>query len=541
MNHSSNLQKARQAHVPEQPSILQDVGKVAFNQGVLSKDYNEQIKAHFPLTSGQSLLLGETSHSSSSHRALNIGVVFSGGPAAGGHNAIIGIFETLKKLNPNSRLFGFLNGPEGILSEKYKELTKEFLVPYFNQGGFDMIGSGRVKIENEEQLFAALAVAKKMQLDGLVIIGGDDSNTNAAVLAEYFLKNNCHTKVIGVPKTIDGDLKNAQVAISFGFDTACKTYSEIIGNIARDCLSAKKYYHFIRLMGRSASHIALECALQTQVNLAYIGEEVAANGKTLVQLTNEIADLVCLRASHGKNYGVILIPEGLIEFIPEIGILIKELNQHLTNQVSFSAAQISSKLTPSSQKCFTSLPMRIQEQLLLNRDPHGNVQVSLIETERLIIETVSQELEKRRAKSAFNAKFNTMHHFLGYEGRSGFPSNFDCNYCYVLGATAALLVNQGFTSYMAFVSNLNQSPKDWGIGGVPLTSLMHLEMRKGKEKPVIQKTLVDLKGKAFIHFQQQREDWKISDAYLFPGPIQFFGHAELTEQVPFTLTLESKF
>ncbi len=447
-------------------------------------------------------------------------------------------FDALKKLNPQSQVFGFLDGPGGIIAGKAKNYPTDLIAPYLNQGGFDMIGSGRTKIETEEQLAASLSVVQSMKLDGLVIIGGDDSNTNAAILAEYFLKHGCTAKVIGVPKTIDGDLKNAYVATSFGFDTACKIYSEIIGNIARDALSAKKYYHFIKLMGRSASHIALECAMATQPNLTLIGEEVAAKKMTLSQITKEIADLVVKRAETGKHYGVILIPEGLIEFIPEISILIKELNQIL-NAEHTSSAQIASRLTPSSQKCLAALPEKIQRQLLFTRDPHGNVQVSLIETERLLAELVSKELEERKEKGTYKGKFAPLQHFFGYEGRAGFPSHFDSNYCYALGFAATLLIDEGATGYMAFISHLHKPVQEWGMGGVPLTSLLHLEMRKGKEKPVIQKTLVDLKAKPFAYFQEKRDRWKLEDEYRYPGPIQFFGDKKLTDQITLTLSLES--
>ena len=525
------LQKARQAYHPILPHILGDLHGIAWSssQSAISDD---KMKSMFPTTCGGSLLQGQKGGKRSG-KPLQIGVVLSGGQAAGGHNVITGLFDALKQLHPQSRVFGFLDGPGGIVSGKYKELTAEFIAPYRNMGGFDMIGSGRTKIETDEQLSASLAIVQKMKLDGLVVIGGDDSNTNAAILAEYFLKNGSATKVIGVPKTIDGDLKNTYVATSFGFDTACKTYSEMIGNIARDAASAKKYYHFIKLMGRSASHIALECALKTHANLTLIGEEVAAQKKTLSQITAEIVDLIMKRAEKGKHYGVILIPEGLIEFIPEIGLLIKELNQILAKNPSVAAANVASHLTPHSSECFASLPERIQEQLLLNRDPHGNVQVSLIETERLLLETVSKELEKRKIK------FSPLQHFLGYEGRAGYPSNFDCNYCYALGHTAALLLDEGVTGYMCAISGLTRPPAEWGIGGVPLTSLMHVEIRKGKEKPVIEKALVDLKGPAFSHFKQHREHWMLDDVYRFPGPIQFFGNPALTDSVPITIYLES--
>jgi pyrophosphate--fructose-6-phosphate 1-phosphotransferase len=530
------LQRARQAFQPILPTLLKQLSTVRFDSEPLHLSH-PKILALFPSTYAQPLLKA-VQGGKRQFKPLQIGVVLSGGQAAGGHNVIAGLFDALKQFDPRSRLFGFLDGPSGIVSGKFKELTTDIIAPYRNQGGFDLIGSGRTKIETEEQLASALKIIQNMQLDGLVVIGGDDSNTNAAVLAEYFLKHHCKTKVIGVPKTIDGDLKNAFVATSFGFDTACKTYAEMIGNIARDALSAKKYYHFIKLMGRSASHVALECALSTQPNLTLIGEEVAAKQMTLAQLTAEIADLICERAKKGKHYGVILIPEGLIEFIPEMGFLIKELNHILSLEAAPSISDVTKKLSPSTKNCFISLPERIQQQLLLNRDPHGNVQVSLIETERLLMETVTTELKEREKKGAYTGKFAPLQHFLGYEGRAGYPSNFDCNYCHTLGFTAALLIDEGVTGYLATVSGLTQPPHEWRVTGVPLTSLMHMEMRKGKEKPVIQKALVDLHGQPFIHFQQQRNHWKLEDVYCYPGPIQFFGEPALVDRVPLTLILE---
>ncbi len=470
---------------------------------------------------------------------LHIGVVLSGGQASGGHNVIAGIYDCLRRLSSGSKLYGFLDGPAGIISGIYRELTSELLDPYRNQGGFDMIGSGRVKIETEEQLSYALAAVQKIPLDGLVIIGGDDSNTNAALLAEYFLQNGCRTKVIGVPKTIDGDLKNPFVATSFGFDTACKVYAEMIGNIARDASSAKKYTHFIKLMGRSASHIALECALTTQANLTLIGEEIAQRKMTLSQIVAQIADLVSARADLGKQYGVILIPEGLIEFIPEIALLIKELNALIAADPHIAPATAAGRLTPPAQKCFEALPPNIQQQLLLHRDPHGNVQVSLIETERLLMELVEKELQRREKAGSSKVKFSPVQHFFGYEGRAGFPSNFDCNYCYALGFASTLLIQEGVSGYMACISNLHLPASAWGVGGVPLTSLMHVEVRKGKEKPVIQKALVDLNGNPFKIFQRLRDAWKLDDLYLYPGPIQFYGDPSLTQTVPLTLLLET--
>ena len=424
------LEKLRRESPPDLPQILKDPGHVHFTHEKIASE-NPRIKALFPSTCGHPVMKAQTGKKRQA-KPLRIGVVFSGGQAAGGHNVVIGIHHALKKLHPQSQLFGFLDGPSGIIAGKSKELTADFIALYLNQGGFDMIGSGRTKIETEEQLAASLSVVQNMKLDGLVIIGGDDSNTNAAVLAEYFLKHDCGAKVIGVPKTIDGDLKNGYVAASFGFDTASKIYSEIIGNIARDALSAKKYTHFIKLMGRSASHIALECAMATQPNLTLIGEEVAAHKMTLAQITKEIADLIVKRSESSKHYGVILIPEGLIEFIPEISALIKELNQIL-NAEQTTLAQMTARLTPSSQNCLASLPEKIQQQLLFARDPHGNVQVSLIATERLLAELVTEELEERKKKGTYQGKFAPLQHFLGYEGRAGFPSHFDSYYCYALG------------------------------------------------------------------------------------------------------------
>lgn len=520
----THLQKLRRQSPLPLPNILQDLHSLSFAKGELTtslKD-SEALKQLFPNTFGQPLLSAKKGAKRSSP-PLKIGTVFSGGQAAGGHNVIAGLFDALKKLHPDSRLFGFLDGPSGIVNGKQKELTKDLIDLFRNQGGFDLLGSGRTKIETEEQLQSSLKSVEALCLDGLVIIGGDDSNTNAAVLAEYFLTHGSKTKVIGVPKTIDGDLKNPYVAISFGFDTACKTYSELIGNIARDALSAKKYYHFIKLMGRSASHIALECGLRTQPNITLIGEEVAARKMTLMEIAGELSDVIEKRAAAGKSYGIILIPEGVIEFIPELAALIKELNalKEMTG--------VREKLSKEALHCFDALPEGIQNQLLLDRDPHGNVQVSLIETERLFIELV---------KKVSKAKFNPVSHFFGYEGRSAFPSNFDSNYCYALGNTAALLINEGVTGYMCSVQRLSEPLENWDVGGVPLTMLMNLEMRKGKSKPVIQKALVDLNGKAFKSFAGEREKWKLEDHYSFPGPIQFYGERTLTDDIPILLTKE---
>lgn len=504
------LERLRQDYHPPVPKLLQDLSHISFAPGkpTSSVAQPEELKKLFPRTFGRPIAIASLGKERA-RKPLRIGAVFSGGQAAGGHNVIAGLFDALPQ---KSALFGFLNGPSGLISGAYKELTRESIAPYRNQGGFDLLGSGRTKIETPEQFSACLKVCQNLKLDGLVIIGGDDSNTNAALLAEFFLSQDCATQVIGVPKTIDGDLQNPLLPISFGFDTACKVYAELIGNIARDAVSAKKYYHFIRLMGRSASHIALECALSTHPNLTLIGEEK----KGLDAIVQEIVDLIAARAAAGKKYGVILIPEGIIEFIPEFSQLLKELNQ--TSDIK--------SLTPPSRHCFAQFPEDIQNQLLIERDPHGNVQVSLIETERMLIELVRKEID---------GSFNAVNHFLGYEGRSGFPSNFDAAYCYALGMTAVALIETGHTGYMGVIPNLRAPIEEWTPHGLPLTMLMHVEQRSGKQKPVIQKALVDLKGKPFQKFASLRNAWKIEDHYSNPGPIQFFGPKELTDSIPHVL------
>jgi pyrophosphate--fructose-6-phosphate 1-phosphotransferase len=546
----SLLQRLRMEYKPKLPLILTKIESLAIEDQSGLRAPEEQLRSLFPKTFSQPLLSFKEG-TKKTHAPLKVGIVLSGGQAPGGHNVISGLFDALKKLNAHSQLFGFLDGPSGIVENRHIEITEHLLAPYRNQGGFDLIGSGRTKIETDEQFQAAYKTAKELDLDGLVIVGGDDSNTNAAVLAEYFLERRVKTKVIGVPKTIDGDLKNDYIETSFGFDSASKTYSEIIGNILRDTLSAKKYYYFIKLMGRSASHLTLECALQTHPNLALISEEIEAQNKTLKDLTIQISDLITERAKQGKDYGVILIPEGIIEFIPEFKGLIRELNNlmapdkpHVSMMEKMAskeekAAYVSKQLSPSSLQCFESIPLEIQAQLLIDRDPHGNVQVSKIETERLFIEMVKKELKNRQKKGEYKGKFSAQPLFCGYEGRSCFPSNFDCQYCYALGYGAAVLIDAGVTGYMSCVQDLFAPPEEWQVAGVPLVSMMHLEERHGKSKPVIRKALVNLDGEAFAAFKEQRGRWRLNDEYHTPGPIQFFGPHALTEATTLTLEYET--
>lgn len=525
-----NLSEIRRDYQPRLPRVFSSFSQLCLREDLQVFKIEPDVKALLEPICHQHRVLLTTVGEPLPRRPLLVGVVFSGGQAAGGHNVISGLFDALMRFHPSSRLFGFLNGPSGVVKGDSIELTAAHVAPYRNQGGFDLIGSGRTKIETPEQFAEAKQVVEKLQLDGLVIIGGDDSNTNAALLADYFLREQCICRVIGVPKTIDGDLRSEDVEISFGFDTACKTYSEFIGNIARDALSARKYTFFIKLMGRSASHIALECALQTHANLTLIGEELAERKITLSQLVNEIADLIVLRAEAGKNYGVILIPEGILEFIPECRSLINELNTALANSTPEEAI---AALTPASAACLQAMPGTIQKQLLMDRDPHGNVQVSKIESERLLLEMVESELKRR----CFKGKFSGQPLFCGYEGRSGFPSPFDTHYCYALGYMAAFLLQGGLTGYMAFIKGLTHPVEEWEGGGVPLAPLIHIERRKGKAKPVIAKAMVDLQGGAFMAFQNSRQKWAIEDHYIYPGPMQFFGPRELSDSIPLSLTL----
>ena len=528
----SLLAKARQKYQLQLPTLLQELDQIAFSKKPMQTP--DSVKEYFPNTKGYPLLKGEKRGEKRRGRALKVGVVLSGGQASGGHNVIIGLFEALKQIHPESVLLGFLEGPSGIIEGRFKLLERKELDNYRNSGGFDLIGSGRTKIESPEQLQKAKEVMQKERIDALVIIGGDDSNTNAAVLAEYFLASGCKTQVIGVPKTIDGDLQNGYVEISFGFDTACKVYAEMIGNIARDAISAKKYTHFIKLMGRSASHIALECALQTQPNLTLIAEEVALEKKTLQQIGEEIADLVVERYRQKKAYSVIILPEGLIEALEEMKHLFLELNSWLAQEecknLGFEKLlqKAQQGLQEQSLKTLAFLPQEIQKQVLSDRDPHGNVQVTHIQTEKLLIEVVDRILKERN----FQGKFSPVSHFFGYEGRAAFPSNFDASYCFALGFAAAALIQEGVTGYMACVTHLKKAPELWEVYGLALTSLMHLEMRKGKQKPVIAKALVDLSGKPFQFFKKHRDSWKLEDSYRFPGPMQFFGEKTLTDQGP---------
>ncbi|WP_315557966.1 diphosphate--fructose-6-phosphate 1-phosphotransferase [Hoylesella nanceiensis] len=544
---TSALQQARAAYQPKLPKALQGAVKVQEGAPTQSVDNQEEIKALFPNTYGMPLVEfvpGETENA----KQMNVGIILSGGQAPGGHNVISGLFDQVKKLNPNNKLYGFLMGPGGLVDHDYVEITEELLKDYRNTGGFDLIGSGRTKLEKEEQFEKGLEIIRQLNINAIVIIGGDDSNTNACVLAEYYAAKNYGVQVIGCPKTIDGDLKNSQIETSFGFDTATKTYSEVIGNIERDCNSARKYWHFIKLMGRSASHIALECALQTQPNICLISEEIEAKDQTLNDIIENIAEVVAYRASQGNNFGVVLIPEGLVEFIPAIGRLIQELNDLLAAHGADYAdldkdaqrAYILAHLTEENRATFETLPEGVARQLSLDRDPHGNVQVSLIETEKLISDMVGAKLAQWKKEGKYNGKFSALHHFFGYEGRCAAPSNFDADYCYALGTSAALLIASGKTGYMAIVKNTTARTDEWNAGGVPITMMMNMERRNGEMKPVIRKALVELEGKPFKAFVAQRDQWAKETCYVYPGPIQYWGPAEVCDQPTKTLELEQE-
>ena len=540
----SALQIARAAYQPKLPKAFK--GGVALKEGKATESVADQaeIKKLFPNTYGMPVVTFEEASAKLSMGDFNVGVILSGGQAPGGHNVISGLFDGIKSMNKNAKLYGFLGGPSGLIDHKYMEITDKVsdaktqidINEYRNTGGFDIIGSGRTKLEETEQFDKGIEICNKLGIKALVIIGGDDSNTNACVLAEYYLQKNTGIQVIGCPKTIDGDLKNSQIETSFGFDTACKVYSEVIGNIMRDANSAKKYWHFIKLMGRSASHIALECALQTQPNICIVSEEVEKKKMTLSQIVNSIADAVAARAAQGNNFGVVLIPEGLIEFIPEMNVLIKELNDLLAAESDVKAAV--AKLSANSKAVYESLPEAIAKQLTLERDPHGNVQVSLIETEKLLIEMVKTRLAAMKAEGKYVGKFSGLGHFFGYEGRCAAPSNFDADYCYSLGFNAANLIASGKSGYMSLIKNTTKSSDQWIAAGVPITMMMNMEKRHGAMKPVIRKALVELNGAPFKELEKHRAEWAINTCFVYPGPIQYFGPSEVCDLPTKTLALE---
>lgn len=543
----SALQRVRAEYQPKLPETLKGAVKLKFGEPTESVANQAEIKELFPHTYGMPVVEFERDENPTRvEEPFNVGIILSGGQAPGGHNVVSGIFDGLKTLNKENRLYGFLMGPAGFINHQYMELTAGIIKDYRNTGGFDIIGSGRTKLEKPEQFDAGLKILKELDIKALVIIGGDDSNTNAAVLAEYYKNIGAGVQVIGVPKTIDGDLKNKWIETSFGFDTACKVYSEVIGNIQRDCNSAKKYYHFIKLMGRSASHIALECALETQPNICIISEEVQAKRMTLDNIVSYICYVISERAKMGWNFGTVLIPEGLIEFIPSMKDLIAELNdvieahQDELNELEETdkLEKIHSYLSPVNAELYHSLPKNIALQLSLDRDSHGNVQVSLIETENLLSRMVAQRLEEMAENGQYDGKFAAQHHFFGYEGRCADPTNFDADYTYSLGYNAAMLINSGVTGYMSSVRNLTEPSDKWIAGGIPITMMMNMERRKGEMKPVIQKALVDLKGRPYLKFASMRETLALNTLYQYPGPIQYFGPAEVCDRPSMTLLLE---
>ncbi|MBR5407239.1 MAG: diphosphate--fructose-6-phosphate 1-phosphotransferase [Lachnospiraceae bacterium] len=547
----SPLQKARYEYVPKLPGMLRNgISEICVKDGAATQSVADQdkIKALFPNTYGKNEITFVKGTNTSAAKKQVVGVILSGGQAPGGHNVISGLYDALKATDKNNVLLGFKGGPDGLLNNDYVEFDDKFIDEYRNTGGFDIIGSGRTKLETKEQFGIVAENAKKNGLTAIVIIGGDDSNTNAATLAEYMAANNTGVQVIGCPKTIDGDLKNEDIEASFGFDTATKTYSELIGNIERDANSAKKYWHFIKVMGRSASHVALECALETQPNICLIGEEVAAKKMSLAQITNYIADAVEKRGNNGENFGVAIIPEGIVEFVPEFSALIAEINELLAGSRTeeFNALPdwnakydfIKKGLTEGSFKVFDILPQGIQQQLFLERDPHGNVQVSLIESEKLFSEMVKNELDKRKAAGTYKGKFGAQHHFFGYEGRCAFPSNFDADYCYSLGYNAFMLIQYGYTGYLSKVSNLSKPAEEWNAGGMPITKMMNIERRNGQDKPVIRKALVELDGAPFKYFASKREEWAVKTCFTYPGAIQYYGPSEVCDLTTRTLALE---
>lgn len=539
----SALQKARAAYQPKLPKALK--GPVVAVEGAPTQSVGnqEEIKAIFPNTYGMPVITFQPGEAKPL-QPFNVGIILSGGQAPGGHNVISGLYDGVKSLNPNCKLYGFLMGPGGLVDHKYVEFTDEFIDAYRNTGGFDIIGSGRTKLEEVSQFESGIEILRKLDIKALVIIGGDDSNTNACVLAEYYAAKNYGVQVIGCPKTIDGDLKNEQIETSFGFDTACKTYSELIGNIQRDCNSARKYWHFIKLMGRSASHIALECALQTQPNACLISEEVEQKAMSLDDVVTYIAQIVADRAADGNNFGTVLIPEGLIEFIPAIKKLIAELNDVLASPEAQNLGRseqidfVKSHIAPDNLAVFNSLPTSVARQLALDRDPHGNVQVSLIETEKLLSTMVAAKLDRWKKEGKYVGKFAAQHHFFGYEGRCAAPSNYDADYCYSLGYNASRLIANGKTGYMSVIKNTTKPAAEWVAGGVPITMMMNLERRNGKMKPVIRKALVELDGAPFKFFAAARSQWAKNTSYIYPGPIQYWGPSEVCDQCTKTLALE---
>ena len=547
----SSLQKARYQYQPKLPGMLRNgISDICVKNGAPTEsvDDQEKIKALFPNTYGKNEITFQKGSNTSEAKKQVVGVILSGGQAPGGHNVICGLYDALKATDKDNVLYGFKGGPSGLLEDSYVIFDDEYINQYRNTGGFDIIGSGRTKLETEEQFAVVAEVCKKHGITAIVIIGGDDSNTNAAVLAEYFAAHNSGVQVIGCPKTIDGDLKNEDIECSFGFDTATKTYSEIVGNIGRDANSAKKYWHFVKVMGRSASHVALETALQTQPNICLIGEEVAAKKMSLAQITDYIADSVANRAANGCNFGVAIIPEGIVEFVPEFSVLIAEINELLAGEKADAFnelpswndkyAFIKAGLTKESMAVFEILPQAIQQQLFLDRDPHGNVQVSLIESEKLFSEMVKNNLAARKAAGTYKGKFAPLHHFLGYEGRCAFPSNFDADYCYSLGYNAFMLIQYGFNGYLSKVSNLSKPAEEWVAGGMPITKMMNIERRHGHDKPVIRKALVELDGKPFKYFEANRDKWAIETCYVYPGAIQYFGPSEVCDTTTKTLAIE---
>ena len=547
----SPLQKERLKYVPKLPGMLRGgIAEICVKEGGATESVadQEKIRALFPNTYGEKEITFEKGQNTAQIKKQTVGVILSGGQAPGGHNVVCGIYDALKAADPENVLYGFKGGPSGLLEDDYIIFDDEYIDQFRNTGGFDIIGSGRTKLETQEQFAVAADVCKKHGITAIVIIGGDDSNTNAAVLAEYFAAHGTGVQVIGCPKTIDGDLKNEDIETSFGFDTATKTYSEVIGNIERDCNSAKKYWHFIKVMGRSASHVALECALQTQPNICLIGEEVAAKKQSLSEIADQIADSVETRGNNGENFGVAIIPEGIVEFVPEFSKLIAEINELLAGEKTeaFNAlptweekyAFIEKGLTAESMKVFAILPTGIQQQLFLERDPHGNVQVSLIESEKLLSALVRAKLAERKKAGTYKGKFSTQHHFFGYEGRCAFPSNFDADYCYSLGYNAFMLISYGYTGYLSKVSNLVAPAEQWVAGGMPITKMMNIERRHGEDKPVIRKALVELDGKPFTYFAENRARWAEETAYLYPGAIQYFGPSAVCDATTKTLALE---